>query len=134
MKELTIKVETRTAKGKGGAGRVRRSGSVPAVLYTEGKPGRLLQLSEHDFLKTMKGHALGGQILSLVVGEEAPRHVLLKEIKHHPVSGRILHADFYEISMTRKLRIEIPVRLIGTPEGVSQQGGVLEHVVRSVLV
>ena len=104
------------------------------MLYAEGKPGQLLRFSEHEFLKTMKGHALGGQIISLVLGEEAPRHVLLKEVQHHPVSGHILHVDFHEISMTRKLRTEIPVRLVGTPQGVSQQGGVLEHVMRSVLV
>jgi large subunit ribosomal protein L25 len=62
------------------------------------------------------------------------KKVLLQEVQHHPVTGRILHADFQEISMTEKLRVEIPVRLSGEPAGVTQQGGVLEHILRAIEV
>jgi large subunit ribosomal protein L25 len=59
---------------------------------------------------------------------------MLKAMQHHPVTGRVIHVDFYEISMTRKIEIELPVKLTGIPTGVANEGGILEHVLRALTV
>ena len=85
-------------------------------------------------MQFLKGHTSEQFILDLDVTGSQPCKALIKEIQRHPVSHRIIHVDLNAISMTRKLRIEVPVRLTGEPVGVAQQGGVLDHMVRAVLV
>ena len=134
MKQIQVHAQSRTAKGKAASGRLRRSGFFPAVLYSEGKPGRDIQLNEHDFVLLFRGHHAENLLMDLTVDSDKPVKALLKAMQHHPLNGRVLHADFYAISMDKKLELEIPVTLVGEARGVAQEGGILEHVLRSVMV
>jgi large subunit ribosomal protein L25 len=133
MKAVTIVAQPREVKGAA-ARRLRRSGVVPAVVYGAGKEARMIQLNAHDFDMALKGHMSEHMLMDLEVGGDKPLKVLLKEIQQHPVSHKIIHADFNEISMTKKLRIETPIKLLGEPFGVTQQGGILEPIMRSIEV
>ena len=133
MKAVKLQAKPRTVTGTSAVGRVRRSGWFPAVIYGVGE-NKNIQLNEHDFVQTMRGHTSEHLVMDLEVEGDQPRKVLLKDLQHHPVSGRVIHVDFHEISMTKKLRVEIPVALVGEPLGVSQQGGVLEHLMRNIVV
>ncbi len=133
MKEsIVINATSRPVRGTSASGRLRRQGRLPAVVYSEGRPGQNVQVEEHGFSRMLLRHHGENMIVDLVVDEQAPRKVLLKEIQRHPVSGACLHIDFHEISMTRKLRISVPVRLVGIPVGVSQGGGILDHILREI--
>lgn len=134
MKSLKLEAQPRAETGTGAAGRLRRQGIVPAVIYGHGESNVNVQLNEHDFLQVLRGHASEQLIMDVDVAGERAHKVLLKEVQHHPVSGKIVHADFHEISMTERLTVEISVKLIGEPVGVSQQGGLLEHIGRTIEV
>lgn len=134
MKSVKLVAQARTEAGKGNAARLRRAGQIPAVVYGVGKANQNIQLDEHAFGLSLRGHAGEHLLLDLEVGGEPARKVLLQEVQHHPVSGRPIHVDLHEISMTEKLRLEVPLRLVGEPTGVSQQGGILEHILRAVEV
>jgi large subunit ribosomal protein L25 len=60
--------------------------------------------------------------------------VILKELQIDPVKGRPLHADFLEVSMERKIRVEVPLVLSGEPVGVKSKGGILEQPLRQLFV
>jgi len=131
MKQTTLIAQSRQAKGKAAAGRLRRTGFFPAVIYAEGRPGVDIQVNEHDFVMMLRSHRSDNMILDLAVdGTDKPFKVMLKAMQHHPLNGRVIHVDFYEVSMVRKIEIEITVRLSGTPVGVANEGGVLEHGLR----
>jgi large subunit ribosomal protein L25 len=134
MKAVALKAQPRNLQGKQNAGRLRRGGAVPGVVYGADQAAQLVQLNEHDLLLFLKGHTSEHFLVDLTVEGSQPCKALIKEIQRHPVSGRIEHVDFNAISMTRKLRIEVPVKLLGEPVGVVQQGGVLDHIMRSILV
>jgi large subunit ribosomal protein L25 len=135
MKETKLTAKARTGKGSAEAGRLRRTGWFPAVVYGEGRPGVDIQLNEHDFVMMLRSHRSENMILDLTVeGLDKPYKVMLKAMQHHPVSGRVIHVDFYEVSMTRKIEIEVPVKLAGVPTGVANEGGILEHVMRALTV
>ena len=135
MKETKLTAKTRAEKGSASAGRLRRTGWFPAVVYGEGRPGVDIQLNEHDFLVMLRRHRSENMIVDLAVeGADKPFKVMLKAMQHHPVTGRVIHVDFYEISMTRKIEIELPVKLTGIPTGVANEGGILEHVLRALTV
>ena len=58
---------------------------------------------------------------------------MLKEIQIHPLRRKALHADFYEVSMEQMVTVEIPVHLLGKPEGV-KAGGILDQVLRTIQI
>lgn len=133
-KGMIVKAEPRAAGGTSVARRLRREGVLPGVVYGDGKPGYNIQLNQHAFAKAMGQHTSEHLIMDLEIEGQGAKKVLLQEVQHHPVTGQIIHVDFHEISMTRKLRVEIPLKLVGEPTGVSQQGGVLEYLMRNVEV
>jgi large subunit ribosomal protein L25 len=135
MNSTTLQAKPRTAKGKGAAGRLRRAGWVPAVVYGQGKPGRDIQLNGHDFLMTLRRHRSENMMVDLTVeGEEKPCKAMLKALQHDPITGRVIHADFCEVSLTKRIEIELPITLVGEAYGVLNEGGILEHVLRTLTV
>jgi large subunit ribosomal protein L25 len=133
-KEIKVTAEVRSATGSGASRRLRRGGLFPGVVYGVSKPPMNVQVNERAFRHATHGHAAEHVMLDLDIPGVETKKVLLQEVQVHPISGRILHADFHEISMTEKLKIEIAVHLVGEPIGVTQHGGVLEHLVRSIEV
>ena len=133
-KAMTVKAEPRAAGGTSVARRLRRSGVLPGVVYGEGKTGVNIQFNSHEFTKSLGHHAGEHQIMDLEIAGQGSKKVLLQEIQHHPITGAIIHVDFHEVSMTKKLRLEVSIRLVGEPHGVTQQGGVLEHLLRQIQV
>jgi large subunit ribosomal protein L25 len=134
MKAVALKAQPRSSLGKQAAGRLRRGGAVPGIVYGADHAAQLVQLNEHDLVLFLKGHTSEHFLVDLTVEGGQPCKALIKEIQRHPVSGRIEHVDFNAVSMTRKLRVEVPVKLLGEPTGVAQQGGVLDHIMRTILV
>ena len=134
MKSVAMKVQPRAGVGKQPVKQLRRQGLVPGIVYGIEQPRLPVHLNEHDLVQFLKGRTSEHFLVDLEVEGELSRKAIIKEIQRHPVSGRIVHVDFNAVSMTHKLRIEVPVKLLGEPVGVTQAGGVLEHIVRSILV
>lgn len=131
---IKVNAEVRTTKGTSAGQRLRRAGNFPGVVYGVGKTPVCIQLNEKIFKKALHGHASEHVMMDLDIAGAETKKVLLQEVQHHPITGQILHADFHEISLTEKLRIEIPVHFVGEPVGVTQQGGVLETLLRAIEV
>lgn len=133
-KAIKVVAEARASSGSGAARRLRGLGKVPGIVYGVGKTPMTVQLDHKAFQSALGSHINEHVILDLEVTGQDTKKVLLQEVQHHPITDRIIHADFHEISMTEKLRIEIPVHLVGEPVGVTQNGGVLEYLLREITV
>ena len=132
-KEIKLSVTKRETSGTSAARALRKKGLLPAVVYGE-KGARSIQIQYHGFEMMLKHRTSENLIMDLDVEGEAPLKVLLRDVQHGPVYGELLHADFVEVSMTKKMRVTIPVEFVGEPVGVTQQGGILEHVLRDIEV
>lgn len=133
-KAIAVNAEKRAGKGTSVSRSLRRSGHVPGVVYGDGKAGLNIQLNSHEFSRALGAHLDEHVLVDLNVAQVGEKKVLLQDVQHHPVTGDVIHVDFHEISMTKKLRVEVPVKLVGDPVGVTQQGGVLEYLVRQLMV
>lgn len=133
MEQLELKTKVRKTIGNGPARALRREGRFPAVLYGPKTEPILLSVEVRDFEQVLKSGNVGQLLLSLIIqnGQETTRPAMIKELQSNPVTGRFLHVDFYEIDLTRKIRVGIPVVAIGTPVGV-ELGGMLQIVRREV--
>jgi len=133
-KAVKVVAEVRSTAGSSQGRRLRRGGQFPGVVYGVGKQPQNVQLDEKAFHKALSAHASEHLLMDLEITGGETKKVLLQEVQHHPISGRVIHADFHEVSMTQKLRVKIPVRLVNEPVGVVTDGGVLEYLVREVEV
>ena len=130
-KEIKLSASKRETSGSSAAQALRKTGWMPAVVYGE-KGARSLKIDRRAFDTMLKHHTSENLIVDLDVEGEGTTKALLREVQHEAVMGGVLHADFVEISMTKKMRVTIALALKGEPVGVSQGGGILEHLLRQL--
>mgnify|MGYP006295246429 CR=1 FL=1 len=127
-----LKAELRETTGTGAARRMRRDGKIPAVVYGRDEETRPLTLDAHDFQVLVKEHSLDTTLVDLEIdGDGEPVQTLVVEVQAHPYKPEVLHVDFQQIHAGEKVTVEVPINLVGTPEGV-REGGVLQHVMHVV--
>jgi len=113
--------------------RLRRAGSVPAVLSQSGGQSTMLTLDGHAFEQMLSRYVGENLIVTLIVKDDETL-ALLHEVQRHPVTGKVLHADFSEVARDVELTIDLPLVLIGEPVGVSTEGGILEQALHTISV
>ncbi len=132
--ELTAAVRERA--GKGAARSMRRAGQVPAVLYGQGEC-LLLTVNPEELTKVLKSSTGSTALITLTVSgakSKPNRTALLRDFQVDPVTGAVLHADLFEVSMSKPIRVRVPIHVIGSiPAGV-KEGGVLLHNMRELSV
>ena len=124
---INLNAVIRTGTGTPAVRRLRHTGYIPAVAYNSKGENFSLALNEHDFGMLVQNHG-ASQMLCLKIEGDKERNVLIRDIQHHPVSSRMLHVDFMEVSLTETQHVTIPVVLIGDSAGVDL-GGTLEQLV-----
>ncbi len=132
--DIALTAVTREEAGSGAVRRLRVGGQLPGVVGTIDGKSISVKFSTHDFERILHHHAGEHLVVKLAIDGKKPRNVLMKEVQHNPLTGGPLHVDFLEVSMTEKMRVSVPVTLVGEPVGVKQDGGVLEHMVRDIEV
>lgn len=134
--KFDLAAEVRERAGKGPARQLRRSGRIPAVLYGQGEC-LLLSLDPLAVTNLVRAHAGSTALISLTINgarSNPVRTTLLRDFQEDPVTGEILHVDLFEISLTKPIRVKVPVSVVGgVPTGV-KDGGLLHHNLRELYV
>jgi len=135
QEKIALSAEVRQQIGKQNNKHLREQGFVPAVVYRHGKETVSLKVAKdalHAVLHTEHGENV--MIALNVTGEKAKKErlVMIKEVQLDVLKNSVLHVDFHEISLTEKIKVDIPIETKGEPVGVKQDGGVLEHTMREV--
>ena len=136
MKEINVKGTARAAFGKKAAREIRKANAVPCNLYGEAKdengaPVALPFTVTNDELRNLIYSPDIYAVNLNIDGKECK--AILKEIQFHPVKDNVLHVDFYEITDTKPIVMEVPIKLNGLAEGV-KAGGRLAASVRKLKV
>jgi len=136
MNQPVLAARVRNSKGKGAARKLRRNNQVPAIFYGPNSEPIMLAV-DYPELKRLLARGSGENILlDLQVKSDQgteTRKVMLKELLMDPIKDTCIHADFYEISMDKEITVPVPIRLLNTPNGVSE-GGILQHVRRELTI
>ncbi len=131
MAANTLNVRPRSDGGKGVARKLRAAGQVPGVLYGHGDETRPLSVDAHD-LELLLAHAREGSRVSLTIEGGGTADVLIREVQQHPYRPDILHVDFQQLHANETIKLQIPVRIVGSPVGVHSEGGVLDQVMHDL--
>lgn len=111
---------------------LRQSGILPAVIYGSQTDSLPVQVNYKDFLKVLK-QAGESTIVSLSLNNEK-KNVLIHDVKTDPLTGKVVHADFYQVRMDKKIKSEIPLVFAGESEAVKNLGGILIKSIHEVEV
>ena len=130
--KVELKVTPRDVVGKK-VSRLRREGVIPANVYGHGLESVSIQVPKDDLVHVMRT-AGRNEIVYLRLDGDEPRPTFLRQVQRNPVTDAILHADFYQISLMEKVRMEVPVSLIGTAPAEQTHGGTLLHSLDSISV
>lgn len=121
--KVWLNAQARSADN-GRAGKIRAAGFIPAVIYGLGQANQHIKVKQHDFEKVF---AVAGEfnLVDLSIGEAAPAKVIIKDVQRDGLSGGIIHIDFYQVDMSKKITTEIPLHFIGEAKAVKELGGTL---------
>ena len=131
MERITINAEKREETGKGPARSLRRKDMVPAVLY-RGGGSLLIKLAKKEITKFINSTA-GEQIMvNLQFGGGESKLALVKDYQIDPIKRELLHADFFEVLLTEKVKVNVHVIPTGEPVGVKRDAGILQNLIRDI--
>lgn len=128
---LLIKAVRRNEVGKNAAGRLRRQGFVPAILYGESAGSVPLTLKKKDIIEILKSET-GENTIFKVAFDSEKREVMIKEVQINPMTDELTHVDLIQISMDKPVRVSVPVELTGEAVGVKTEGGIVDFLLRAL--
>ena len=132
-KNIKLNATKRIAHGSGEARRVRRAGGIPAALSRLSRETDTIQLDAHEYMMAMRNE-VSDQVLVELALDGASIHALLREVQRDVITGAPIHADFSEVDMSKKIRAAAMLHLVGEPEGVRNQGGVLSQTTHEIQI
>jgi large subunit ribosomal protein L25 len=131
--DATLEAVKRNTFGDNEAGRTRRAGQIPAVLYGgDSKEAISLSVDPKALSKILHSKSGANTLISLKLDGAGDTRVLVKQYQLEPVSHRLIHADFYKVAMDKALKLTVPIHLAGEAKGVKAQGGVVDFVNREI--
>ena len=124
-----LNIAAREGSGKGVSRRLRHQGLIPAIVYSQGKPGRMITLNSGEW-RSMMQHDVK---LVHLVEEGVDKHLaIIQEVQEDFLHGIITHVDFLEVDVNSSIKATIPVHAHGSPS--STEGGLLEQTLHELHV
>jgi len=120
-----------SSRGKNEARRLRASGRVPAVIYGAKQQSLAVSVDPKQISRILSSESGHNTIFDVEVGTEKSK-VMIVDWQYDPLKGKLLHIDMKRIAMDEKIRVKVPIHLVGEAAGVKQQGGILDQVLREV--
>jgi len=132
-KEIKLSSKSRDVK-KENSNKTRAEGFIPAVIYGFGVDNQNIKVKKNEFEKVFNLAGESNLIDLMIEGKEEPIKVIIKDFQTSSVKGTLIHVDFYQVDMSKKITVEIPLDFIGESSAVKEFGGVLVRNMDSVEV
>lgn len=133
MASEQLSASARDLGGKGVARKLRSEGRIPAVVYGHGREPQPLSINSRELDRLLDHIAAEATVIDLDI-DGKPARTLIREIQRHPFKRQILHVDFQELVAGEKISVRLPIILIGVPDGVRLDGGILDQTMRELEV
>ena len=133
MATAQLSASPRDAAGKGAARSLRSAGKIPAVIYGHAREPQSLAIPTREFEKLLERVSAESTVIELNLDGTVAR-TLIRDIQRHPFKKQILHIDFQELVAGEKVTVNVPIVLVGTPDGVRVSGGILSQVMSELSI
>ena len=133
MATASLTASRRTDVGKGAARKLRAARKVPGVIYGHHREATSLTIDARELDKLLDSIAVGSTVIEVHVDGTSAR-TLIREVQRHPYKREVLHIDFQGLVAGEMVTVEVPIVLVGVPEGVRNEGGTLDQVMRTLTI
>jgi large subunit ribosomal protein L25 len=127
--QIKLTAEPRPKKGKGAAGRLRKQGRVPGILYGYEVEPTSVSVDALELYHVLHTEAGRNVLIRLEVDAEAYLTVA-RDVQHHPIRGETLHVDFLAVDRDAQIAVDIPVHLVDEDDAASE--GIINQVLYTV--
>lgn len=132
MEEISLEAKFRKETGKGKVKKLRRDGFIPAVMYGMERKPQSIYVFRSALLKLIHEHHIEAALINLKIKDDEKKEkkydCVIKELQYDPIREDIIHVDFNQVSLTKVLKVNVPVVAKGEPVGVKQENGMLDHI------
>lgn len=125
--QTELQIARREVMGKA-TKRLRKAGIIPANIFGHKEASLPVQVDAMSFDRLVRAHAATSIIALRMDGSNDTQTALVRHVQHDPRSGKILHIDFFRVSLTERINVRLPLRFVGEAPAVKNQGGVLLHL------
>lgn len=133
MSTATLSATLRSDSGKGAARKLRRAGSVPAVIYGHKREPMSLSVPTRELERLLERVAAETTVVELSIDGKVSR-TLIREIQKHPYKKQLVHIDFQELVAGEQITVNVPLVIVGTSVGVRSFAGILDQTMRELEV
>jgi large subunit ribosomal protein L25 len=134
MDQKVLNIELRSETGKGISRQLRRNAQIPAVVYGKGMEPVAVTVNPKELSAALAGEGGHNNLITLKGGGSLDGNVVIvADLLQNPLRGDLMHADLHKINMADKIKVEVPITLVGTALGV-KNGGLLDVAMHSVHV
>lgn len=127
MDRIALQAQPRTVLGKK-VRFLRRQGVIPVNVFGHAVESEALQVDALALQKAMSRAGTTALIDLRVEGQDSARPVLIRGLQRKPSTGELLHVDLYAVSMTEKIRTQVPIVLVGKAPGLTKGGLLLQNI------
>jgi large subunit ribosomal protein L25 len=128
-----LTAQERATTGKGTARKLRADKKVPGIIYGHAREPQAITLDERELDRMLGRVSADTTVFDVTIGKKVARS-LIREVQRHPIRRNILHVDFQELVAGEAVTVDIPIVLVGSPDGVRNQQGTLDQIMRTISV
>jgi large subunit ribosomal protein L25 len=128
-----LNAQERATTGKGTARKLRAAQKVPGIIYGHAREPQTITLDERELDRMLGRVSADTTVFDVTIGKKVARS-LIREVQRHPIKRNILHIDFQELVAGEAVTVDIPIVLVGSPDGVRNQQGTLDQIMRTISV
>ncbi len=133
MEDLTLQTINRSVLGKK-TRFLRRQGITPTHLFGHNLESLSLQCDTANLQRIITQGGMTRPINLEIEGDKQPRTVFIREIQKDEITGQLLHVDFYQVKETEKIKVDVPIVLVGEAPALKEKGRILLHGVTSLSI
>nr|HET6901599.1 50S ribosomal protein L25 [Ktedonobacteraceae bacterium] len=132
--QVELAVTPREAKGKAVNKRLRKAGILPANIFGHHEESQAIQIDAMAFDRLRRSHAATSVIALRLPDGAAAQTALIRRMQRDPRSGKVIHVDFFRVSMSERINVKVALHLVGEAPAVKNEGGVLLHLMDTLEV
>ena len=133
MNQLAIDITHRTTVGKK-VKKLRQNGKIPIRLFGGGIDPMPMQADASSLGKILSQAGFNSPIFVNFDSSKEENVCFIREVQRDPITEELLHIDLLKVDMSKKVTVEVPVRLFGVPDAVKNLGGILLQSINSIPV
>lgn len=132
MPEVVVATPREGKFNKNAARRVRAAGKIPAVFYGPGSEPVAIEVDPKHIARILHSESGHNTIFDVEIPGQSAAKAMIVDWQYEPIKDQLIHIDLKRIALDKVLRVKVRVKLLGIPQGVKLDGGILDQVLREV--